>query len=128
MIKKLFALLLALALLLCGCTAKAPETQPTETAAPKEKPRSVGICLPDFSWSEQADRLCALLEEAGWKYSPEDIVGTLTDAEGHPVSRHDLVKMVMAYLGSEDFSYSLTPAAPDGTYAATRAYYLNELV
>ena len=65
MIKKLFALLLALALLLCGCTAKAPETQPTETAAPKEKPRSVGICLPDFSWSEQADRLCALLEEAG---------------------------------------------------------------
>ncbi|MBE6560661.1 MAG: hypothetical protein E7662_06005 [Ruminococcaceae bacterium] len=65
-----------------------------------------------------------LLDEAGWKYSPEDIVGTLTDAEGHPVSRHDLVKMVMAYLGSEDFSYSLTPAAPDGTYASNLEAFL----
>lgn len=65
MTKKLFALLLALALLFCGCETQQPEQ--TGTTPPPERPNTVGISLPDFAWSGQAKRLQALLEDAGYQ-------------------------------------------------------------
>lgn len=61
MMKKVFAILAAACLLLSGCGKDASE----QTQTNPEPNNTVGICLPDFSWSQQADRLTALLEEAG---------------------------------------------------------------
>ncbi len=65
-----------------------------------------------------------ILDDAGWTYSEEDIPGTLKDAAGNSVPRHDLIRAVIAYLGSDSFSYSLTPAAPEGTYASNLEAFL----
>ncbi len=62
MMKKLFALLTALCLL-CGCTGKADETQPVG----EDLNKTVGISLPDFSWSDYAKQLTQLLEAAGYE-------------------------------------------------------------
>ena len=57
--KKLFVFLLVM-LLLCGCIKAPQQTQPTQ---PPNK--TVGICLPDFNWSDQAQTLTQLLEAQG---------------------------------------------------------------
>lgn len=69
--KKIFALLL-LMLLLCGCTSQPQQPQPTQ---PPNK--TVGICLPDFDWNDQAQVLTQLLEENGYQVFVEYAGGDL---------------------------------------------------
>lgn len=69
--KKFFACLLTV-LLLCGCTKAPQQTQPTQ---PPNK--TVGICLPDFNWNEQAQALTRLLEEKGYQVLVEYAGGDL---------------------------------------------------
>lgn len=57
--KRFFALLLVI-LLLCGCTQTPRQTQPTES-----KSNTVGVCLPNFNWYGQAQKLTQLLEAQG---------------------------------------------------------------
>lgn len=72
MIKKLFALLAAICLLLPGCATT--EVQDTTAPAPN---RTVGISLPDFSWSGYADSLKELLEAEGYTVLVEYAAGDL---------------------------------------------------
>lgn len=69
--KKIFACLL-MVLLLCGCTKAPQQTQPTQ---PPNK--TVGVCLPDFDWNEQAQELTRLLEEKGYQVFVEYAGGDL---------------------------------------------------
>ena len=57
--KKFFAFFLVM-LFLCGCTKAPQQNQPTQ---PPNK--TVGICLPDFNWSNQAQVLTQQLEAQG---------------------------------------------------------------
>lgn len=61
MMKRLFAFLAVLSLVLYGCAEAPEQTRPTE--APVNN--TVGICLPDFSWSDRAQQLTQQLEAAG---------------------------------------------------------------
>ena len=57
--KRIFILLLAI-FLLCGCAQAPQQTQPTEA-----KNSTVGICLPDIDWNDQANALTQQLEAQG---------------------------------------------------------------
>lgn len=74
MMKKLTVFLLVLCLAFSGCAQK-PEQ--TETTQPLEPNNTVGICLPDFTWSKQADALKQQLEAAGCEVFLEYASGDL---------------------------------------------------
>lgn len=73
---KLFAILAALLLLLCGCARE----EPVVTQPPTEPPVTVGLCFPGrgTDWKEQANRIASALEAKGirvWiEYGTDDIL------------------------------------------------------
>lgn len=71
MMKKFIVLMAVFCLLLAGCAGKAEDTQP----ATENPNKTIGISLPDFTWSAQADRLTALLEQAGYEVLVEYATG-----------------------------------------------------
>jgi len=81
-----------------------------------------------------------LLRQAGWRYDPDadcpaaaqsgmkgDKADHIVDADGNPVTRHDLVRMVLDYLREDGFAYTLTPAASSGTLDSTLDAFLFEV-
>lgn len=73
MMKKWIVFLLVCCLALAGCTQKPVQTEPTQ---PPERNNTVGLCVPDFGWSQWAEALQQKLEAAGCQvyleYAMED--------------------------------------------------------
>ena len=75
-----------------------------------------------------------ILSDNGWHAEPpsdeEDariLADRIVDAEGNPVLRHDLVMAVVRYLRGEDFTYTLTPEAPEAVEGSTLDAFLFEV-
>ena len=85
MIRRLFALILMLLLLLSGCAEEQVETQPPELTN-----NTVGISLPDHSWSAYATQLNQLLKASGYQVIVEYADG---DAQAQEAQVQTLVSM-----------------------------------